>query len=403
MSTMLNDPRLIKNESGGIIGQIRNRLSRSDLGALPVIIGLVLIWAIFYWQNDKFLTALNISNLMVQIAAMGTISAGIVLILLLGEVDLSVGATSGFAAAIMAVLNVKLELPGAVAVLAGLAVGLTIGLVQGTWITKLKVPSFIVTLAGLLGWQGALIYTLGNTGTVNLRNEFILSLAGTYFSTTVGWGVAFFFVAIYVGSQLWERQRRVAAGLTAVSMQELLVRFVVVGGLVVGLIAILNSHRGLPSALVFFLGIVMVLDWITQRTVFGRHIYAVGGNMEAARRASINVDMIRISVFAISSTLAALGGILGASRLLAVNQSSGGGDLLLNAIAAAVIGGTSLFGGRGNVWSAVLGALVIGSISNGMDLLALPSATKFMITGGVLLVAVTIDAVARSRREASGR
>jgi D-xylose transport system permease protein len=172
---------------------------------------------------------------------------------------------------------------------------------------------------------------------------------------------------------------------------------------VVGGVLVLNANRGLPLAVCILIGIIVVFNFITKRVRYGRHIYAVGGNAEAARRASINVDWVRLSVFAICSTLAAFGGVMGASRLLAVNQSSGSGDLLLNVVAAAVIGGTSLFGGRGTIWAALLGALVIGSISNGMDLLALQSSTKYMITGGVLLLAVTIDAVARRRREATGR
>lgn len=403
MSTMLNDPRLIKDEGGGFIASLRRRLSRSDLGAWPVILGLFIIWAIFQAANDKFLTPLNLTNLLLQIAASGTISAGIVLVLLLGEVDLSVGAVSGLCAAVMTVLNVQHEFSGPVSVFIALLVGLAIGLFQGVWITKLRVPSFIVTLAGLLGWQGALLFVLGPQGTINLKNPFIVGLAGTFFSKPLGWGVAILFV-VGLGVLLWLDQRnRQAAGLNAVPLQWLIARFALLSVGILGVMAVLNSNRGLPSALVFFIGIIIILDWITRRTVYGRYIFAVGGNMEAARRASINVDAIRISVFGLASLLAAFGGILASSRLLAVNQSSGSGDLVLNAIAAAVIGGTSLFGGRGTVWSALLGALVIGSISNGMDLLALASSIKFMITGGVLLLAVTTDALARRRREAAGR
>jgi D-xylose transport system permease protein len=178
----------------------------------------------------------------------------------------------------------------------------------------------------------------------------------------------------------------------------MLVRMLMMALGVLATVTLLNADRGLPSAMVFFIGVIIFFDFIIRRTVFGAHVFAVGGNAEAARRVSINVDRVRVTIFALCSTLAALGGILAASRLLAVNQSSGGGDFLLNAIAAAVIGGTSLFGGRGSLWSALLGALVIGSISNGMDLLALPSPIKFMITGGVLLLAITVDALARRRQ-----
>jgi D-xylose transport system permease protein len=403
MSTMIDDPRLLREGDGGLLGNLRRRLTRGELGSLPILVGLVFIWMIFQSANDKFLTPLNLTNLMLQIAAMGTISAGLILVLLLGEIDLSAGVVSGLCAAVMAVLSVKQGVPGPLAMLAGIATGAGIGLLQGIWITKLRVPSFIVTLAGNLGWQGALLYVLGNTGTVNLRDKFILSLAGTFFPPAVGWGLGIAFAAVYVFGLAWERRRRRSAGLTAESINALAVRAALVTAGILGAIAVLNADRGLPSAVCAFIGVIVLFDLLTKRTVYGMHVFAVGGNAEAARRASINVDAIRISIFALASTLAAFGGILAGSRLLAVNQSSGGSDLLLNAIAAAVIGGTSLFGGRGTVWAALIGAVVIGSISNGMDLLALASPIKFMITGAVLLTAVTIDALARRRREATGR
>ena len=403
-STLVDDPRVApKGTSRGRLDDWRQRLARADLGSLPVIIGLVFIWFVFQLANDKFLSPVNLTNLMLQIAAMGTISVGVVVVLLLGEIDLSVGAVSGLCAAIVAVLNVKNGQSGQVAVLAGLASGLLIGILQGLWITKLRVPSFIVTLAGFLGWQGALLLVLGETGSVNLRNGFILGLAGTFFPRPVGWGVAAAVVVIYLVALSWERYRRRRASLSVAPLYTSVAKAIVIAVGVFGAMAVLNADRGLPSAVVFFVGIMVVFDFITKRTAFGRHVFAVGGHAEAARRASINVDLIRMSAFAISSLLAAMGGILAASRLLAVNQSSGSGDLLLNSIASAVIGGTSLFGGRGSVWSALLGALIIGSISNGMDLLAFPSSTKFMITGAVLLAAVTLDALARRRREAAGR
>jgi D-xylose transport system permease protein len=403
MSTMLDDPRIADAQSLGHLGKLRSRLSRAELGPLPILLGLGVIWAIFQIANPNFLTPLNLTNLMLQIAATGTIAIGVVLVLLLGEIDLSLGAVSGLSAAIMAVLNVKLGVPAPLAVLAGLAAGALIGLLQGWWFARLRVPAFIVTLAGQIGWTGALLYVLGNTGTINLRDPVILSLAGTFFPTTVGWIVGVLFVLIFAVSLLRERQRRRAAGLSAATQQALAARVILMAVGVLGATAVLNANRGLPSAVVIFLGLVVLFDYITRRTPWGRHVYAVGGNAEAARRASISVAATRIAIFTLASTLAATGGILAASRLLAVNQSSGSGELLLNTIASAVIGGTSLFGGRGSVWAALLGALVIGSISNGMDLLALASPIKFMITGAVLLTAVTIDALTRQRREAAGR
>lgn len=409
MSTMVHDPRLDENPSGNLLSRWWRQFLRSDLGILPTVFGLLVIWLIFQRANDKFLSPLNLTNLMAQISALGTIAVGAVLILLLGEVDLSAGSVSGLCAAVMAVLNVKLGIPAPLAVLAGLAAGFAIGLFQGFWVTRFKIPSFIVTLAGLIGWVGALLFVLGETGTVNLRDPFIVGIASTFLKRDLpngelySWIVGVLFIAVYAIGFIWERRRRRDAGLQFRSIGGVILQIAVVVVLVIGTLLITNADRGLPSAMVFFIAVLVLFDFITKRTVFGRHIYATGGNVEAARRASINVNLIRVIVFGLASALAAFGGILAASRLLAVNQSSGGSDLLLNVIAAAVIGGTSLFGGRGSVWSALLGALVIGSISNGMDLLALPSPIKFMITGGVLLVAVTIEAISRQRREASGR
>jgi len=404
MSTVVNDSHAIKDgpSAPGTLDNLRRRIGQAELGSLPVVLGLIIIWLIFQAANDKFLTPLNLTNLMLQAAAVGTISVGVVLILMLGEIDLSVGWVSGLCAAVMAVLNVKNGVPGPSAMLAGLIVGMLIGFVQGMWITRLRVPSFIVTLAGFLAWQGALLFVLGNTGTVNLRDPFILSLAGTFYPPEVGWGAGILFVTAYVMKEVWERRRRLRAGLTTLSPRAVLGRALLVAAGVLGAMALLNSDRGLPSAVAIFVGIITLFDLLTKHTVFGTYVYAVGGNGEVARRAGVNVNRVRVTIFMLASTLAAAGGILAASRLLAVNQNSGSSDTLLNAIAAAVIGGTSLFGGRGSVWSALLGALVIFSISNGMDLLALPSPFKFMLTGAVLLGAVTIDALVRNRREIAG-
>ena len=405
MSTMVDDPRLIAEQPGlaGALAGFRRRLGQGELGSLPVIIGLIIIWAVFQSQNPNFLSARNLTNLMLQIAAMGTISVGIVLVLLLGEIDLSAGAVSGLCAAVVAVLNVKSGVPAAAAIAAGIAVGVAIGLLQGFLFTRFSVPSFVVTLAGQIGWQGALLYVLGETGTVNLTDRGIVGVANTFLPELLGWLLGAVCIALYLTSVFRARRQRQAAGLYVEPLSSSAGQLVaVVGGILVA-VAILNADRGVPSAVLILLGLIVVLDYVTKRTRFGRHIFAVGGNAEAARRAGISVNGVRLAVFALASGLAACGGILAASRLLAVNQSSGGSDLLLNAIAAAVIGGTSLFGGRGSVWSALLGALVIGSISNGMDLLALASSVKFMITGAVLLAAVTIDALSRRGRQSAGR
>jgi D-xylose transport system permease protein len=375
------------------------RIARGELSSVRVLITIAVIWTIFQLQNDRFLSAVNLTNLTLQIAAVGTISVGVVLVLLLGEIDLSVGAVSGLAAGVMAVLTVKNGWSPELAIVAGLLTGTAIGLFNGFMVTFFRIPSFVVTLAGLLAWQGALLAVLGETGTINFPPSTITDLAGTFYGAGVGYAIAAIVTAATLATGLLDRQRRRQAGLETDPLAGIIIRTVIVGAASFIAVSILISDRGIPLALLILLGFCGFFAWLTTRTRFGRHIYAVGGNAEAARRAGIPIDRVRIAVFAIASTMAAAGGILAASRLIAVNQASGSGDLLLLAIAGPVIAGTSLFGGRGTVWSALLGALVIGSISNGMDLLGLASDVKFMITGGVLLIAVSIDALARRQRE----
>jgi D-xylose transport system permease protein len=402
----------IEKGSQGGFQEALQRLKEGDIGSLPVIFGLILIAIVFQIANPNFLTPLNLSNLFVQIAAVGTISVGVVLVLLLGEIDLSIGAVSGFTAAIMAVLSAKQQMPAWIALSAAILAGALIGLIQGWWTAKMHVPSFVVTLAGFLGWQGALLYVLGSTGTVNLNDPIITGIANTNLPVWFGWLLGILVVIILVINALQEQRRRRKTGMELQPSILLVGRVVVLGAIVLATIGLLNLNRnprqgvpiqGIPSAVLIFIGFIVLLDLIIRRTTFGRHIFSVGGNAEAARRAGINTERIRIVVFILGSVMAACGGILAGSRLYAVNQSSGGGDVLLNAIAAAVIGGTSLFGGRGSTWSALLGALVIGSIANGMNLLAFASSVRFMVTGAVLLAAVTLDAYTRARRESAGR
>ena len=285
---------------------------------------------------------------------------------------------------------------------AALGVGVAIGFFNGLIVTRFGVPSFVVTLAGLLAWQGALLWVLGDTGSVNLPPSIITDLTSTFFDPIVGWILAIAGILAFAGSLLLARRRREAAGLEVSPLLGTGLRIGLVAAAVIVAVAILNADRGVPLAGLIVVALLILFTFITERTRYGRHIFAVGGNEEAARRAGISVTRIKVSVFTLASMLAAAGGILAASRLLAVNQQSGSGDVLLLAIAGPVIAGTSLFGGRGYVWSALLGAVVIGSISNGMDLLALDSDVKFMITGAVLLIAVTLDATTRLRRERAG-
>ncbi len=399
------DPRLVGDEPGlgGAVAGFRRRLAQGELGGLPVVLGIAIIWLAFWIANDRFLSAGNLTNLVLQIAPTGTIAVGVVLVLLLGEIDLSVGTLSGLCAAIMAVLNVQHGVPGWLAILAGLATGTAVGAFQGFWVTRFRIPAFVVTLAGLLAWLGALLFVLGSTGTVNLSDKTITGLENTFFIPLDAWLLAVVVIAVYAGSKLWEYRQRSEAGLPVPPLSRLVTRVVVLAVAVLAVAAVLSADRGLPLALLIFVGLVVAVDVLIRRTTFGRHVLAVGGNAEAARRAGIGVNNVRLVVFMLASTLAAAGGILAAARLFAVNQSSGGSDTLLNAIAAAVIGGTSLFGGRGSAWSALLGAVVIGSIANGMDLLGVQSSTKFMVTGGVLLLAATVDALSRRGRQAAGR
>ena len=379
------------------------RFVQGDLAALRVVIILVVIWAIFYSQEERFLSSVNLTNLMLQATAVGLVAVGVVLVLLLGEIDLSVGAVSGLCSAIMAVLVEQNGWSPYLGIAAGVLAGTAIGLFQGSVFTRFGIPSFVVTLAGLLAWPGAQLEVLGETGTVNINNPKITGLTSTFYSDTVGWIFAVLAIGAFAAITLLGRQRRLRAGLSAPPLSTLVVRIVLVAVVVLVAIWVLNDDRGLPLAVLILLGFVLLFVYITTRTTFGRHIFAVGGNAEAARRAGISITRVRVIVFMISSTMAAIGGIMAASRLLAVNQSSGAGDFLLLAIAAPVIAGTSLFGGRGSVWDALLGALVIQSISNGMDLLGCDTAVKFMVTGAVLLAAVIIDAIARRQRQAAGR
>jgi D-xylose transport system permease protein len=383
--------------------EVLRRFRQGDLGSLRVLIAIAVIWAIFQVEEPRFLTAVNLTNLVLQITAVGLISVGVVLVLLLGEIDLSVGAVSGVCSAIMAVLNVQHGWNPYLAIAAAVVAGAAIGLFQGFMFDFFGIPSFVVTLAGLLAWQGVQLKVLGDTGTVNLTDPTIIGLTGTFYSDAVGWIIAIVGVGLFAGTRLWARRSRIGAGLEAPPLGADVLRICIVAVAVIATVAVLNANRGVPLACLILLGFVLVFQYVTTRTRFGRHIFAVGGNAEAARRAGISIMRVRVVVFMLASTMAAVGGIMAASRLLAVNQSSGGSDLLLLAIAGPVVAGTSLFGGRGSVWTALLGAVVIGSISNGMDLLALASSIQFIVTGAVLLAAVVVDALARRQRAANGR
>ena len=379
------------------------RLRGGEPGALPVVVGLALIWSFFELQDTHFLTPRNISNLVLQVSVSGTIAVGLVFVLLLGEIDLSVGSVAGASAAVLGVLVVDQDWPWWMAVIVMLGFGTLIGALQGAWFALLRVPSFVVTLAGLLIWLGVQLHVLGDAGTLNVFEPHITAIASTFLPQAWGWTLAVLAVVCLGGARLAENALRRQARMTARSTPILLVETGVIAALLFGAVAVLNSAYGVPTAGVLLFFLVMLFDWLARRTTFGRHVYAVGGQAEAARRAGIGVTRIRITVFALAGFLAAAGGLISTARLQAASTQTGGGTLLLESIAAAVIGGTSLFGGRGTVWAALLGALVIGSVSNGLDLVGQPADVKYMVEGAILLLAVTIDAYSRRRLTVTGR
>ncbi|CAA9471881.1 MAG: Xylose ABC transporter, permease protein XylH [uncultured Solirubrobacteraceae bacterium] len=395
-------------EQRGLGDYARERLTslrQGELGSLPIIIGLVVIAIIFQTQNDRFLTAGNFVNLIVQSAAIITIAMGVVWVLLLGEIDLSIGYVSGVAGVLTALLLTPdgNELPTAVVILLAIVAGAAIGTLHGLIITRIGIPSFVVTLAGLLAWNGVVLLLIGSRGTVILQDEFTIGLANEFLSDAAAWLLVLVCVGVYAASQLNEIRVRRKAGLDhePVSLAALRIAGL---ALVLGIVVyVVNQDRGLPYVFLLVAALLLFWTFVLQRTRFGRKVFAVGGNAEAARRAGIDVNRIRVAVFAISSSMAAIGGIILASRLRSVDTNAGGGSILLYSIAAAVIGGTSLFGGRGTIKSALLGALVIASIDNGLGLLGLGSGEKFVITGGVLLLAVTVDSLSRRAQAQSGR
>ena len=400
------DERLILSKGpAGWARLLWNRLKGGELGMLPVIVGLVVICTVFYLREPAFLSSRSLVTLTQFAAPTGVIALGVVLVLLLGEIDLSVGSVAGFTSAVMAVLVADHGQSLVVAMLVGVGVGLLIGLLYAVLHQFLGVPSFVFSLAGLLAFQGALLFTLGDRGTITLpQDSGLRSFAREKFLTDVqAYGLVAIAVVLYVGSQLLAIQRRRKAGLTPSSTVSVLVK----GGLLAAGLAFfcyyLGIARGVGHLFTLFVLLVVVMDLLLRKTTWGRHVMAVGGNEEAARRSGINVRLVYFSVFGLTSTFAALGGLLLAGQLTTVSQSSGTTDTNLTAIAAAVIGGTSLFGGRGSAYAALLGILVLQAITAGLNLINVESEVRFMVTGAVLLLAVAIDSVSRQLRSSSGR
>ncbi|MBB3260137.1 D-xylose transport system permease protein [Paraburkholderia bannensis] len=382
-----------------------DRIRAGDLGSLPVIVGLIIIWTVFASLNPVFLSADNLVNLLFDCSTVGVISLGIVCVLLVGEIDLSVGSMSGFASAMLGVLWVNEGWPVLLAIVAAIVVGGVIGALYALLLNRLGMPSFVSTLAGLLAILGMQLYLLGSDGSINLP----------YGSPMVNFGQLMIIPAVVshvlallpglaiVVLGLRTRERRRAARLSAPSLGGLLARAALITLFLELVVAYLDRGRGVPLMFGVFLGLTVAMNYALTRTRWGRSMNAVGGNREAARRAGINVRRIYTSAFVLCAALAALGGVLTAARLASASQQAGSGDVNLNAIAAAVIGGTSLFGGRGSAWSAVLGIIVIQSIASGLTLLNLSSSLRFMITGAVLAIAVIVDSLARRSRVTHGR
>jgi len=400
------DERLIQAE--GMRGRLRvlsRRLQGGEIGALPVVLGLVLIFVIFQALNSYFLSSANLVDLLTQCAAIGTISIGVVLVLLVAQIDLSIGSMSGVASAVLGVGFVLHHLPLWLTMALALVAGVVVGLIYSVAFVRFSVPSFVVTLAGLLALLGFQLKLLGANGSINIpfSSGIVEFMQAMFVPRPFSYVLMAAVSALYLFSSLARVRRRRAHELSVPSVTGIFLRS---GLLLVALEAAtfyLNEDRGISAPFVLFVVLVVAMNFLLTRTAWGRSVFAVGGSVEGARRAGINVSRVYLSVFVLCSMFAALGGLLSAGRLATASISSGVGDTNLDAIAAAVIGGTSLFGGRGSAWSALLGIVVIESIASGLTLLNLEASVRYMITGGVLLLAVIVDSVSRHSRAAHGR
>lgn len=392
----------------GLAGALRaffDRVRSGDLGMLPVAVGLIVISIVFTSLNPVFLAPNNLANLLFDAAAVGLISLGVVFVLLLGEIDLSIGSMSGLSSALLGMLWVSTGVPMPVAIVGAVLAGALVGMVYSFMRNRFGMPSFIATLAGLLALLGTQLYILGPTGSINLpfTSDLVqfgqLQIMPPWLSYT--FAVLAGAAVVLIGIRNMKRRNR--ANLSSSGLSVIFVKAALLTLALAFAVFYLETGRGVPWMFAVFVGFVVVMEYALTRTKWGRSMYAVGGNAEAARRSGINVPLIRMSAFMLCSAFAALGGVFSAARLASSSIQAGTGDVNLNAIAAAVIGGTSLFGGRGSAWSALLGIIVIQSISNGLTLLNLSSSLRYMITGAVLAIAVIVDSLARRSRATHGR
>ncbi|NYD42490.1 sugar ABC transporter permease [Nocardioides panaciterrulae] len=405
------DPSLTATSLGEYLRGQWVRIRGGETGALPVVAGLILIGAFFQYLNSNFLTAGNMVNLLVQGSVFMLLAMGEVYVLLLGEIDLSIGYIGGLGGVIMAeLISNKHNWPWWAGVAAALLACTAIGVFQGTIITRIGLPSFVVTLAGQLGWLGVMLLILGSGGVVPVNDATINDIASGQLSPAASWVVMLVVVGVF-GVWSWFRdERRRRSGLVAPPRSLTLIKILLTLTAGVVVVAICNTDRGVlvpikgvPWVLLLVLAVLLAWTVVLARTRFGRFVYAIGGGPEAARRAGVNLALIRTVAFALGSFTAGIAGIVYASRLRSVSTSYDGGTLVLYAVAAAVIGGTSLFGGRGKPLHAVLGGLVIAAIDNGMGLQGYSAPSKFIVTAIVLVLAVTIDALARRGRAAVSR
>ena len=388
-----------------------HRVRGGDMGSLPAVLGLVVLFVVFGLANERFMSALNLANLITQAGSICVLAMGLVFVLLVGDIDLSAGVAGGVSACAMGLTIVNHGWPWWAGILVGVACGALIGLAIGVLRAKVGIPSFVVTLAFFLGLQGVTLKLIGEGGSVRVDDPVIRGITIDNLSVTAGWICALLIVVGFAGLELYRHRSKVALGLHHAPFGVVAARIVGVGAVTLGVTYILNLDRsvnpnieirGIPYVLPLVGVLLIALTLVLNRTSYGRHIYAVGGNPEAARRAGIRVDRIRMSVFVVCSSLAALSGIIAASYGGKVSASSGAGNVLLYAVGAAVIGGTSLFGGKGRALDAVIGGVVVATIANGLGLLNQASYINFLVTGGVLLLAATVDAISRRRRSATG-
>jgi D-xylose transport system permease protein len=410
-AALASSPEAVAETLGEYLHATWIRVKGGESGVLPVLIGLVAICVIFQSQNSLFLSSGNLTNLLVQGAFFMLLGMGEVFVLLLGEIDLSLGFLSGLGGVIAAELVIA---PRGwswwVAVAIALAATTAAGVLQAALITGLRLPSFVVTLAGQLGFQGLMIIILGAGGTIPIPDETINNFATGDLSPTTGWVLLAVVLLVFAALTLRRHAQRRRSGLVTAPLSLVLLKIGMAAAAGVALVAVCNSDRGalvpvrgVPWVVLIVLAVLAAWTLLLTQTRFGRYVFAIGGNAEAARRAGVNLARIRIACFALAGLTAGIAGIVYASRLRSVSTSLNGGTLVLYAVASAVIGGTSLFGGRGKPLHAVLGGIVIAAIYNGMGLLGMSAAAQYMVTALVLLAAVTVDALARRGRAAGVR